>query len=215
MLEEVSSTTREATLTSLLNKGEATAAELASGLEISVQAMRRHLRILEEEGLVQANAISIGPGRPLNVWQLTSDGHSSFFNGSENFALDLLETLNGNLPEDKIGELFEKQAFNKANCYRQKIGDGTISSRLERLVQLRKEDGYISKLQQSTDGSNWYLTEVTCSIMSIATKYPTLCDQELKMIRYILPDCEVKRVQWRLEYGHSCGFEITPINTDV
>ena len=41
--------TRETTLTLLLRQGETSAAKLAETLGISVQAMRRHLRSLEDD----------------------------------------------------------------------------------------------------------------------------------------------------------------------
>ena len=44
--------TRETTLTLLLRQGETSAATLAETLGISVQAMRRHLRSLEDDELV-------------------------------------------------------------------------------------------------------------------------------------------------------------------
>jgi DeoR family suf operon transcriptional repressor len=48
-------TTHEAALTLLLRQGEASAGELAEQLELSVQVMRRHLRSLEDKGLVEAS----------------------------------------------------------------------------------------------------------------------------------------------------------------
>ena len=56
--------TREATLTLLLRQGQVSASALAEQLNISVQAMRRHLRTLEDEGLVESRAVSAGPGAP-------------------------------------------------------------------------------------------------------------------------------------------------------
>ena len=78
---EVPATTRQATLTLLLKQGETSAASLAAALGISVQAMRRHLRSLEEDGLVSASIFSHGPGRPSNLWQLTSQGQNYFNDG--------------------------------------------------------------------------------------------------------------------------------------
>jgi DeoR family suf operon transcriptional repressor len=37
-----------------------------------------------------------------------------------------------------------------------------------------------------------------------------VCDQELQLIRSTFPDCQVERVHWRLEQGHSCGFRLSP-----
>ena len=95
--------TREATLTLLLRQGEIDAAGLASQLSISVQAMRRHLRTLEDEGLVESTAVTVGPGRPSNLWRLTSRGHQHFPDGSETFALGLLDSLAQSLPPRDAG----------------------------------------------------------------------------------------------------------------
>ena len=69
----------------------------------------------------------------------------------------------------------------------------------------------MTELNIAKDGSGWYLSAIHCSIRNIAEKYPLVCDQELQLIRNTFPDCDVQRVQWRLEKGHSCGFHITPI----
>ena len=107
------------------------------------------------------------------------------------------------------------QAVEKAICYRNKIGKGSLKSRLKKLIDLRSEEGYLSELSSSSDGLSWYLHEFHCSIRLIAEKYPIVCDQELQLIRQTFPDCEVERVQWRLETVHSCGFHITPCKSNV
>ena len=48
----------------LLRHGESTAAAIASTLHVSVQVMRRHLRSLELDGLVEANPTARGPAVP-------------------------------------------------------------------------------------------------------------------------------------------------------
>ena len=49
--------TRDAVLNLLLQQGEMEAGELADQLGISVQAMRRHLRALETEGLIACSSV--------------------------------------------------------------------------------------------------------------------------------------------------------------
>ena len=80
MSSEAQITTRQATLTLLLKQGESSAGNLANSLGISVQAMRRLLRSLENQGLVQCNSIVNGRGRPMNFWQLTNKGQNEFHN---------------------------------------------------------------------------------------------------------------------------------------
>ena len=200
--------TRDAALTVLLRRGQATAAELAEQLQVSVQAMRRHLRSLEEEGLVEASCSGEGPGRPSNRWQLTTKGQGQFPDGSEDFALSLLESMAGSLPPGTVQELLEQQARDKAEAYRRQLGVGSLQQRLERLVELRRREGYVAEC--CSDGDSWVISEVHCSVMRIAEQFPCVCDQELQLLRQTFPDCQVERVHWRLEQGHSCGFRLSP-----
>lgn len=202
--------TRETTLTLLLRQGEMSASLLAERLGISVQAMRRHLRSLEDEGLVESTQVTAGPGRPSNQWRLTDLGHQQFPDGSENFALGLLHSMAATLPPEAMTSLLQQQATDKAGRYRQKLGSGTLRHRVKRLAELRRQEGYITELHQDDDGKSWCLSEFHCSVQRIAEEYPVVCDQELDLIRQTFADCRVERVHWRLKEGHSCGFRITP-----
>ncbi|MEB3234593.1 MAG: iron-sulfur cluster biosynthesis transcriptional regulator SufR [Cyanobacteriota bacterium] len=200
--------TRDGLLTILLREGDATAAELASRLHISVQAIRRQLRGLEEEGLVEASPTAEGPGRPSNHWRLTSQGQTQFPNGSETFALGLLSSLVGQLPDETLQSLMAQQALQKACEYRAVLGSAPLAQRLGQLVELRRAEGYVAECV--ADGDSWVISEYHCSVMRIAEQFPCVCDQELQLIQHTFPDCSVERVHWRLEAGHSCGFRLTP-----
>ncbi len=204
---------KEETLTLLFKEGELSASTLASALGISVQAMRRHLRNLEIDGLVAPIAIALGPGRPSNLWHLTVQGQDHFnsANGSEKFAIDLLGSIQESLSPKTFAKVLSQQALQQALQYRKRIGTGSIDLRLERLVALRNQEGNTADVQPVEDGSeSWYLNAFHCSIRGIAEQFPVVCDQELQLIRYIFPDCLVERVKWRVETGQSCGFKITP-----
>ena len=203
-------TTRDATLTFLLREGGSSAARLADSMGISVQAMRRHLRSLENDGLVESRVMVNGPGRPSNFWQLTDQGQNCFNNGdgSEKFALDLLSAIQSNFSQERVSDILKSETIQKAITYRTSIGKGSLNVRLQKLIKLREKEGYLSELSLSNDGRGWYINAFYCSIGSIAEKYPLLCDQELILLKEIFHDCEVERVQWRVESGHSCGFQV-------
>ena len=202
--------TRETTLTLLLRQGETSAATLAETLGISVQAMRRHLRSLEDDELVEASPPPAGPGRPSNLWRLTSKGHQHFPDGSENFALGLLESMAATLSPEVMADLLRQQAIEKATLYRKQLGNAPLEERVRALVSLRFKEGYVSDMQPAPTGPGWCVSEFHCSVQRIAEEYPAVCDQELQLIRHTFPDCLVERVHWRLESGHSCGFSIAP-----
>lgn len=224
--------TREAALARLVREGECTAGELANRLGVSVQVMRRHLRSLEEEGLVEASPAPEGPGRPSNHWRLTETGRAHFPDGSEHFALGLLQSLAASLPAETLQLLLRRQAIEKAEDYRRLIGDGPLHLRLPRLVELRRSEGYMAECRPDSGSEPssqeapeeelsvdrpaeasgaWVMSEYHCSVIRIAQEFPVVCDQELQLLRHTFADCQVERVHWRLKEGHSCGFRITPL----
>ncbi len=211
--ETAPAATRDAAMGLLLRLGDATASDLASRLGVSVQAMRRHLRCLEEEGLLEASPTHDGPGRPSNRWRLTAAGRGRFPDGSEHFALGLMQSLAASLPSDTLRTLLQDQALAKAADYRQQLGAGPLPERLERLVELRRREGYVAECRAESGNDaapSWLLSEFHCSVMRIAEQFPQVCDQELQLMRHTFPDCRVDRVHWRLDAGHSCGFRISP-----
>ena len=209
MSAQAPASNREAVLGLLLRRGESEAGDLAVAMGISVQAMRRHLRSLADEHLVEATSIATGPGRPSNRWKLTRKGEDHFPDGSGLFALGLLDSMRATLPPELITTLLQQQAIGKAAHYRQQLGDGPLEKRLQRLADLRCDEGYVTECVRDADGS-WCLHELHCSVQRIAEEFPAVCDQELMLMRHTFQDCSVERVHWRLEGGHSCGFKITP-----
>ncbi len=214
MKAEASSPTRKTTLSLLLKEGQSSASKLAETLGISVQAMRRHLRNLEEDGLVKSNQIPLGPGRPSNVWQLTSQGENTFNKGNAQFALDLLNSVKRTCQEESFEKILGDHATEKARKYRNKIGSGSLKQRIEKLLSIRQSEGYLGECRKDKEGKGWLINEFHCSIKEIAMEHPGICDQELTLIRLTFPDCEVNRTHWRIEYGHFCGFHIIPLEKD-
>lgn len=216
--------TRNAALALLLRLGESTASTLAERLGVSVQVMRRHLRSLQTEGLVESKADAVGPGRPINRWRLTDQGRNRFPDGCDHFALGLMHSMASILPAETMRTLLQRQAVAKAQEYRRCIGSGSLAERLERLVQLRRNEGYLTELHRICAASEgpaadagpgageWVISDSHCSIIRIAEEFPVICDQELQLIRHIFPDCRVDRVHWRLKEGHSCGFRLSPLD---
>lgn len=151
-----------------------------------------------------------GPGRPSNRWRLTDQGHHHFPDGSEDFALGLLQSMTATLPPEAMTSLLAQQALEKAEAYRQQVGSASLERRVAVLAELRRREGYVTDLQPDPDGKSWCLSEFHCSVQRIAEEYPVVCDQELELMRQTFPDCQVDRVHWRLQEGHSCGFRITP-----
>ncbi len=213
------SSTKTDILQYLLKQDRANARELASSLEISQQAIRRHLKDLEDENLIQHQLVQSGMGRPQHVYELTSQGRDRFPHNYDGFAVSLLDTLADTVGPDQVGWLLRKQWERKAQNYRQQLGNASLPERLRRLVELRRQEGFMAEYypldSDNEEESNHYMvTEYNCAISSVAASFPSVCKHELEMFAQILPDCTVERTHWQIDGEHRCGYSIQPRQPD-
>ena len=203
--------TKQNILRELLKKGQTTASELAKSLNISSQAIRRHLNELETERLIEHEAVQTGMGRPQHLYRLSEKGKSLFPHRYGEFAVSFLDTLAETVGKERVGKVLAKQWQRKAEAYRDRLGNGTIAERVSKLVQLRQEEGYMAELHQITSSENkpeFIFTEYNCAISEVAESYPSVCGHELEMFAAILPDCSVERTHWINQGEHRCGYSI-------
>lgn len=207
--------TKQAILKHLLTRGEATAQELSDCLQVSPQAIRRHLKDLETEGLILHQTVQAGMGRPNHVYQLSREGRDRFPDRYNEFAVSLLGTLAETVGHEQVGSILRKQWERKAIEYRERIGEGELSERVARLVELRRAEGYMAEchpLEPEQDGPSprFILTEYNCAIAQVAQSFPSVCGHELEMFAMALADCTVERTHWLVNGEHRCGYLIQP-----
>ncbi|MEM7727053.1 MAG: iron-sulfur cluster biosynthesis transcriptional regulator SufR [Cyanobacteria bacterium P01_A01_bin.45] len=225
MVSTQQSTTKKEILEYLLKQVQATALELAEALDISPQAVRRHIKDLEAENLIiYSSSVQEGMGRPQHRYKLSIDG-KKYLNwadksiNSENygeFAVSLLDTLAETVGKDQVGTILRKQWERKSQNYREYLGNVSLESRLEKLVELRKAEGFMaechaveSKKSENNENS-FIITEHNCAISNVAESFPSVCGHELEMFSAVLPDCTVERTHWIINGEHRCGYLVKP-----
>jgi len=206
--------TKQDILLHLLRQGQATAQDLAEQLQVTPQAIRRHLKDLEAEGLILHEAIQAGMGRPNYLYTLSRKGRSQFPDRHDDFAVSLLDTLTETVGQDQVGSILRKQWERKALDYRDRIGNGSLQERVMSLVELRRTEGYMAECYAVTAdgtpsemGDRFVLTEYNCAISQIAESFPSVCGHELEMFAVAL-DCTVERTHWMVIHEHRCGYLI-------
>ncbi|HEY9666868.1 MAG TPA: iron-sulfur cluster biosynthesis transcriptional regulator SufR [Coleofasciculaceae cyanobacterium] len=210
--------TKKDILQYLLKQDRATAQELADALDISPQAIRRHLKDLETEGLIEYRAVQVGMGRPQHVYSLSRKGRDRFPNLYREFAVSLLDTLTETLGQEQASSILRKQWERKAQEYRDKLGKvGSLQERVAKLVELRRSEGYMAEWEvlEPTNAKNgsshqFILKEHNCAISNVAESFPNVCGHELEMFAAVLPDCIVERTHWINDGEHQCGYLIKP-----
>ena len=203
--------TKDDILNHLLKESGATAQEIAESLCVSPQAVRRHLKDLEAEGRICHKAVRANMGRPQHAYELTAKGREAFPHRYDEFAVSLLDTLAETVGRDRVGSVLRKQWERKATEYRQKIGGGSLTERITRLVSLRRTEGYMTeweRLDELEGQPQFAILEYNCVISNVAESFPSICGHELEMFAAILPDCIVERTHWLNGGEHRCGYSI-------
>ncbi|HBE19630.1 MAG TPA: iron-sulfur cluster biosynthesis transcriptional regulator SufR [Cyanobacteria bacterium UBA11149] len=206
--------TKQDILQYLLKQSQSTAQALAEALEVTPQAIRRHLKDLEGEELIEYRSVSTGMGRPQHIYQLSRKGRDRFPNRYGEFAVSLLDTLAETVGKEQVGAILQKQWERKAIEYRDRIGNGSVQQRVAKLVELRQSEGYMAEwylLPREVDSNSteqFILKEHNCAISNVAESFPSVCGHELEMFAAILPDCTVERTHWINDGEHQCGYLI-------
>ncbi len=203
--------TKQDILSFLLRQGQGKAQDLAEALKISPQATRRHLKDLQTDGLVVFHSIAQGMGRPQHVYQLSPKGREQFPNQYDEFVISFLDTLVNNLGYDQASSILKKHWQRKSLSYREQLGDGSLPERVAKLVELRRQEGYMAEFQSVDEpGQSFILTEHNCAIAQVANSFPTVCGHELEMFATALGDCQVERTHSIVAGEHLCGYLISP-----
>lgn len=207
--------TKQDILQYLLKQGQASAQELAENLHISPQAVRRHLKDLETDGLIVHQAVQVGMGRPNHIYALSPAGRDRFPVRYDEFAVSLLDTLAETVGKEQMKSILRKQWERKAAEYRNLLGTGPLKERVDKLVELRRAEGYMAECHLINSNNfpleeRYILTEYNCAISHIAESYPSVCGHELEMFAVALPDCKVERTHWIVNGEHRCGYMIQP-----
>ncbi|PLZ97057.1 iron-sulfur cluster biosynthesis transcriptional regulator SufR [Fischerella thermalis CCMEE 5268] len=215
MVTTQQSSTKQDILEYLVKHAQATAVELAAALDISPQAIRRHLKDLEAEDLIMYSSVQAGMGRPQHVYKLSSKGRDRLRREAADsygeFAVSLLDTVAQTVGHDQVSSILRKQWERKAQEYRDRLGNGSLHQRVEALVELRKAEGYMAEYHpidsnESGSGDRFILMEHNCAISNLAESFPSICGHELEMFAAVLPDCTVERTHWIINGEHRCGY---------
>jgi DeoR family transcriptional regulator, suf operon transcriptional repressor len=205
--------TKEDILQYLLKQGQATTQDLAECFAISPQAVRRHLKDLEIENLIQHQVEAIAMGRPQYIYQLSVEGRKwlrhSYNEQSEShdkFAVNLLDNLIETLGVEQVTQVLHKQWQRKAIALRASMGTGSLAERIANLAKIRRAEGFVAEWYVESD--RIIFTEYNCAISEVAEYFPNVCSHELEMFATALPDCDVVRTHWLAEGQHRCGYEI-------
>ncbi|MFU2318313.1 helix-turn-helix transcriptional regulator [Rahnella sp. PCH160] len=204
---DVRQSVAERLMTLLKTRGEMQASDAGHLLGTTGEAARQQFVKLAKDGLVEANAISQGVGRPAQYWQLTAKGHAHFPDAHADLTVQLLQLIRTSLGESALDQLITSRESQTLANYRQAMsGASSLEERLQRLTAIRTREGYMADWTLQEDGS-YLFVENHCPICAAATTCQGFCRAERDVFRDVL-EANVERTEHILQGARRCAYVI-------
>ena len=199
----------------LKTRGPQSVKILSKQLAMTTMGVRQHLADLETRGLVlQTQEERQTRGRPVHLWKLSKSGHNRFPDSHAQTALELIDVIRSSLGEESLNQLIDSRSEKVEASYRAQLDAAApeLPQRIERLAQLRSEEGYMAEVRLLPDG--WMLIENHCPICSAAASCQQFCKSELEIFQRLFEnEATVARTDHLLKGARRCAYKITARRT--
>ncbi len=207
--------TRAAIVDRLHRAGTHSAADLAEHLGISEVAVRRHLAVLVEEGLVEQREQRASGGRPAACFDLTERASRLFPQSYDRFANEVLDFLTAEHGRDGLLAFLRWRVDREVGTLSHAVQDGPIEERVHRLAAALTEAGYVADVVIG-DGDTpdslptLQLVQHHCVIEEVAREHPEICAYEAAAFSRALGiDVQLSRRETIADGAQACVCTVT------
>jgi DeoR family suf operon transcriptional repressor len=178
------------------------ASDLAAEFGLTTNALRRHLKELESEGLIRCARQVRGVGAPTLGYSLTAAGEALFPRAYENALTTLLDAVREQRGADGIVELFRAQWERVAGGAKAELSALPLAERTQLLAELLTSHGYMAESGAVPNGNEALIREHNCVLRAVAERFPEVCMAEERFLAEFL-GAAVERRQ-HIASGASC-----------
>jgi DeoR family transcriptional regulator, suf operon transcriptional repressor len=194
-------------LYALRRRGEATVADVARSLEMTVSGARQHLTALVAADLVEVGSATRSPGqqgRTEQVYRVAPAAEALFPRAYG----ELTNQLLAHVPAGAVTEAFEHRRDDRIAGARARLERVRgFRAKVTELARILDEDGYLASVEPV--GRDVYrVAERNCAIFAVAEQHPQACSTELEFLRAALPEAQIDRVTHMMAGHHSCSYEV-------
>jgi len=199
--------TQRSVLYAVRRRGEATVADIADALGITISGARQHLLALVDDGLLEAGDAARAPGqqgRPERAYSIAAPAESLFPRAYG----ELTNQLLGFLPAAAVNDAFQSRRDVRIDAARARLATKrTFDAKVDELARILDQDGYLAAVERDADGTV-RIVERNCAIFAVAGEHPQACSTEIEFLRAALPEAEIDRQTHMLAGAHSCSYVV-------
>jgi predicted ArsR family transcriptional regulator len=175
--------TRQRILVLLRRHGRLSAPRLAQLLQLTSVGVRRHLALLERDGLVDATIEKPRRGRPTAVYRLTDAGLETFPRHYDEVAREALAFLKDR-DAAALAQFLAWRNERLAASYAGRVEGATLAERTDALAEVLNEQGFMAEVEPTDGGLR--LCQHNCTVEHLATDLPDLCVSEAELFERLL-----------------------------
>jgi predicted ArsR family transcriptional regulator len=176
--------TREQILVLLRRHGRLSAPRLADLLQINSVGVRRHLGLLERDGLVESTVEKPTRGRPAAIYRLTDAGLERFPRRYDEVAREALVFLKDH-DAAALAQFLAWRNERLAASYAGRVDGATLAERTDALAEVLSEQGFMAEVE-SAPGGGLRLCQHNCTVEHLAADLPDLCTSEAELFERLL-----------------------------
>jgi predicted ArsR family transcriptional regulator len=195
--------TRAAIVEALRSRPGRSATDLAAHLGITAVATRRHLALLEEEGLVEAHTVRQGRGRPAARYHLTDTAGRLLPHRYDQLASEVLEFLSDRDGREGLRAFLRWRMQREIADLGALVTAEDLHERLSQLAQALSDAGFDASVDG--DGARFRLIQGHCTIEGVAKEHPEVCAYEAASFAKVLgTDVTVSRRETLATGSQAC-----------
>ena len=183
-----------------------TAKELADRFAVSANAIRRHLKELEAEGLLTYSREQRGTGAPTYAFRLNESGEQLFPTQYGEALTDVLAYVAQTSGREAVREMFSERFRATADRLQVELAEATIEEKVQAVVEFLNQQGFMAAW--TMEGDQLRLAEHNCAMRDVAEQFPEICQAEVQFLKDVLQS-DIKRHSYIPDGCNACQYSIT------
>ena len=183
-----------------------TTKELAVSFGVSSTAVRRHLKELEAEGLLDYGREQRGTGAPTFAYRLSESGEGLFPKRYAEALTRLLKHVVEREGRDTAVSILEEQYDDIGRKLSSGFDELSAVDRVKAIAKVMGEAGFMAEYED-TDGET-LLTIHNCALHAVAECLPEVCETELRFLEKLIAETTVRRSHI-MQGCNACQYVIT------
>lgn len=195
--------TRDRILKTLLNHPNASINDLAEAVNINSISVRHHLTNLQADGLIVANEVRHGVGRPRLVYSLTESGQENFPTRYMTLTNSILSQIKKTFSPEQVHEVFTEIARSMVTDQVEKTRKLSIEQKLDYIQKSLAAEGFMIEWEKNDEG--YLINEISCPYYHIGQIHPEVCILDQTLISSILSR-KTEKINCVLSGDHHCSY---------